>query len=515
MVIDAATGEPIRKALVQLQTTQQRTTFTDGDGRFQFDGIPAGQVSLTAQKPGYFGEQEMRSRIPNQVEVGPRTASIVLKLTPQGVIAGKVMTTSGIPLEHIPLSLTYLNVREGRRRWEERGMTISADDGGFRFASLLPGTYYLSAGPLTPQVETVFEIPAESKTGYPGVYYPGVPDLASASPIVVSAGQQAQANFSLNEVPVYRVSGTISGYAPNQGVGIQLCNQSGTQLSVGVQFSPDNGRFDVRGLPAGVYVLKTFSQSGPNQPVRAEARLNVASNLFNLHLALAPAISISVSVHTEPVAQSGPGAMAPARLLSSGPPLAVRLIGNQPGIGESYATLEDPLGQQTLMLRNMEPGKYSVELMPQGPWYVHSAEYGQTNLLTDDLTLAAEAPLSAIRVVLRNDVASLTGTVKPWDGANNPATIVVVPERAIKQSPKTALYFAPADPNAANDAAFVIDSLAPGDYLAFAFDHAEGIEYSNPDVMQNYISQAAHVTLAPGQRAKVFLDLIRTGEASN
>ena len=61
MVIDAATGEPIRKALVQLQTTQQRTTFTDGDGRFQFDGIPAGQVSLTAQKPGYFGEQESGS----------------------------------------------------------------------------------------------------------------------------------------------------------------------------------------------------------------------------------------------------------------------------------------------------------------------------------------------------------------------------------------------------------------------------------------------------------------------
>src|SRR5271165_3327487 len=63
-VIDAVTGEPIRKALVQINAQQPRTSLTDGDGRFQFEGIPAGTASLTAQKPGYFGEQEMRSHTP-------------------------------------------------------------------------------------------------------------------------------------------------------------------------------------------------------------------------------------------------------------------------------------------------------------------------------------------------------------------------------------------------------------------------------------------------------------------
>ena len=94
-VVDAVTGEPIRKALVQVNGPQQRNTFTDGDGRFQLEAIPAGTVSLTAQKPGYFGAHDIPGRSLSQVEVGPKSNSVVLKLTPESVIAGKVTTTPG------------------------------------------------------------------------------------------------------------------------------------------------------------------------------------------------------------------------------------------------------------------------------------------------------------------------------------------------------------------------------------------------------------------------------------
>jgi hypothetical protein len=514
MVINAVSGEPVRKALVQLNGPQQRAVFSDGEGRFQFDAVPAGSLSLSAQKQGFFGEHELRNSIVRQIEVGPDSDAVVLKLTPEGVIAGKVMTTDGTPLEHVPVTMTYLNVREGRKHWESIGNSSTSEDGRFRFANLRPGTYYLAAGPVTPQVDSLFEVPQEAKSGYPGVYFPGVPDMASASPIALSAGQQAEADFSLNEVPVYMLSGTISGYAANQGVSVQLCDQAGSPLPLSGQFSADNGRFDFHGVPAGNYVLKAFSQAAPNQPIRAEIRFSLASNLFNLHMALSPAISVPISVRMESVAQSGPGAMNYARPASQGLPLGARLVASQPGASDWYASLEGTPGSQTLIFHNVEGGRYTVELMPQPPWYVQSAEYGQTSLLTDDLVLTSGSPPSAIQVVLRNDVGTLSGTVTEHAGAEVPATIVAIPDGFTKALPQLSYYYPPKDNNAA-PGEFVIHSLAPGDYQVFAFDHAESIEYANPDVLQNYASQAAHVTLAPNQRAKVTLELIRTGESSN
>jgi hypothetical protein len=60
-----------------------------------------------------------------------------------------------------------------------------------------------------------------------------------------------------------------------------------------------------------------------------------------------------------------------------------------------------------------------------------------------------------------------------------------------------------------------LGKLAPGEYLVFAFDRINDIEYSNPEVLQNYSSQAAHITLSANQRAKVALELIHTGEGTN
>jgi hypothetical protein len=197
-----------------------------------------------------------------------------------------------------------------------------------------------------------------------------------------------------------------------------------------------------------------------------------------------------------------------------GPPLAVRLLGDGPGKGDAYSRLEGPPGRQTLILSDVEPGRYSVELIPQGPWYVQSAGYGQTNLLTDDLTLTAGAPALPIEVVLRNDGASLTVAVNPRDEKDAPATVVVIPERLAKATPRTAYYYPPGDKTSQNEGV-TIDSLAPGDYLVLAFDHADSIEYSNPNVLRNYLSQAAHVTVSASQKATVEVDLISTGETSN
>jgi hypothetical protein len=242
-------------------------------------------------------------------------------------------------------------------------------------------------------------------------------------------------------------------------------------------------------------------------------RFQLSADLHNLHLALAPALPIPVIVQLEPKKQTSRSQAAAIRYANAGPPVSVRLLGNGPGMGESFAAFEGPQNQQNLVLPNVEPGRYSVIIDPRESWYVASAEYGQTNLLTDDLVLAAEAPPTPLNIVLRNDGASIEGKVLAPEGWAAPVTLIAIPDGLDKATPRVTTSYASSN-RSGDPAVLMFDSLAPGSYLVFAFDRTAGIEYANREVLQNYSSQAAHVTLSPGQRAKVTLELIRTSEAA-
>ena len=144
------------------------------------------------------------------------------------------------------------------------------------------------------------------------------------------------------------------------------------------------------------------------------------------------------------------------------------------------------------------------DLIPHGTWYVQLSQYGQTNLLYDDLSVASAGQSYPMEIVLRDDGATLTGTVKSPDGTSTQATVVAVPQPASKVAAKVAY--------ASSQDGFTFNGLAPGEYLVYAFDHADELEYSNPDALQPYASQAAHVSLSPNQKMQVALDLIHTGD---
>jgi hypothetical protein len=375
-------------------------------------------------------------------------------------------------------------------------MSETDEDGRFRFPNLMPGTYYLAVGPsyMENRLVAAGEMP---KLGFPSEYYPGVAELSAALPIQLNAGQQAETDFSLNTVPLYKVSGSVTGHPGEQGVGFQVLNQSGDELSLPTTFDMDSGTFHMESVPAGSYVLRAISQTG-TQTLRAQAQVNIASNLDNVRLVLGPAISILIVVRLESRDSSNAnGAVAGQR-----PPVSVRLLPQDASSAEAYSTFEQRSpGHDSMMVQNLDPGTYAVDIMPQAPWYAQSATYGQSNLLYDDLLIAAGQSYP-LEIVLRNDSASLTGSVKSSDGTPSEATIIVAPQPVSKVMPRLVK----------GTGNFAVSGLPPGEYLVYAFDHLGGMEYGNPDVLQPYASRAAHISLSPNQQAQVSVDLIHVGK---
>ena len=185
-------------------------------------------------------------------------------------------------------------------------------------------------------------------------------------------------------------------------------------------------------------------------------------------------------------------------------PVSVNLYPVEIGHQDVSASVEGS-SNPVLVLRNLEPGRYKVEVIPNNlekdSWYVKSAFYGATDLLREELTVAPGVA-SSMEIVIRDDSAMLRGTVQSDEKAGN-AAVLLLAERA------------PLDPKmvVANERGeFQIDGLAPGEYKVFAFDRLDGLEYSNPEVLGKYASHAAQVSVSPGAEASVKVDLIQRGE---
>ena len=517
-VVNSVTGEGISRALVQLQAAPQRSCFTDRDGHFEIDGLVAGSYTIAAQKPGFYSGLNQRwshvAAVP--VRIGPNISPATLKLNPYSVIQGRITNAEGEPLEHIPVRLIQQVIENGRRRWTARlGGPQTDESGSFRFPGLMRGTYYLTAGPSSEQNQSLRFAASVGKptagkpqVGYPGVFYPSAPDMSSASPIQLGVGQQMEADFVLNKVPVYHISGMLTGYQPSRSAELEIYLPSGgDMLGFLAPVHPDSGGFEVEGVPPGNYILRAQAASDKGEELSADLPLAVTGDVDNVRLALEPSASIPIVVRKEARTASPENDGGGMRDRIGGEPaVSVHLSSLGVAGADSYSTVEGTPEQRRMILRNVRPGRYAVELMPQGGWYVASGEYAGTNLLTDDITVRSGGS-TLMQIVLRDDGASFSARIKlPKDGVVPGTVLMLVPQRGTKAAP----IKAPLSPE--GEANF--GGIPPGDYLAFAIDDADNLDYADPDAMQPYLSQATRVTLSAGQNSNVSLNLINTGEAA-
>ena len=284
-VVDATTGAPVAEAVVRLTMPRYFNSpdapggrvMADGEGRFVFPDLPAGDYVLEAAREGYAPGRHGQRKAwgPSQiVSLGEaeRLTDVKLRMWKYGVIAGTVVDEAGEPVVGVAVRALVRNVIGGRTQYgnmeviPELVPAATTDDRGmFRLPQLIPGTYIvvvpsthttlpaaalaqqnnelrsdlffsgvseitLLGQPLTQQVgdaalmtpARVMIPPAPSPAGrmaiYRTTYFPAATTAAAATPIAIAPGEErGDITIAMQPVPAVRVSGrlvTPDGSAP-------------------------------------------------------------------------------------------------------------------------------------------------------------------------------------------------------------------------------------------------------------------------------------------------------------
>jgi len=500
-VINSLTGEPIRRAVVSTFPQAEQATLTDGEGRFEFVGLPEGRVTLGVYKPGFFSEQE--EPFQQTLQVGPGSVPVVLKIAPSGVILGRVTTREGEPIPEMQVEVIPQRYLGGRKMWFSRQYQASTDENGdFRIAYLPPATYHVAVDQSQETALGQPGIPNATEEGFAQVFYPGVSDFRAATALELHAAEELVANFKLTPEPFYAITGILKGN-DKPPASLVVTRQLGEASDFTQNVSVQNARFQTK-LPGGSYIVRGFTATGVALST-IDSPVVIDSDNAAVPIVLASANPIPVVLRTEisgatarNVDASADNGTPSTNPQDGTPGVMLQLVANTPffnrAVNRSSRYTWTP---QSTGIENVEPGVYEVQINTMGAWRVKSVQYGNVNLLSNDLTITTGIQPAPIEVTLRDDAAAASGTVLHADGNDQPTVLLVQPH-----SSKNWVRAIPT-----NAGAFQIQGISPGDYLLLAFDQADKLEYEDPDVLNPYLSGAAHITLQPHGTASINLTL--------
>jgi len=292
--VNSVTGEPVPHAAVAVLAVANsralRSVFSDDEGRFALDGLPAAKYQLTASKRGYmtsfYDPHETFSSAIVTGE-GQETEDLTFRLSPGAALRVAVIDDGGDPVENARIMVFMRRLPGLGERVVQVSNSTTDDAGVLEISNMPPGTYFVAV-----KADPWYAMHAPSGSGgssgaerkanaaldvaYPVTYYDGATDEAAAAPIVLAEGGREQVTINLHAVPALHLVAHVPR-AQDGSLAMPELRQSifGAEVAVkdfGTGFQPQTGTLEFSGVAPGHYEL---AQGSPQRILELDASSSV------------------------------------------------------------------------------------------------------------------------------------------------------------------------------------------------------------------------------------------------
>lgn len=505
------TGEPLKKATVRLTTNSAPANqgpasyaeTTDDAGKFAIEDVQPGSYTLSAAKTGF-----LMSRYGARTPTAPGAALTLIegaslkdldfKLTPQGIITGRLTDYDGEPVPHGWVKLFTTVYANGRRQYSH--MTYRTNSlGEFSLGGVSPGRYYLSG-----------EVLEQSPDVEPGMadvatYYPNALEPAAATLIEVTAAARLDGiNLRLRRERVYSVAGrvTLNGAPVKAQVGFSVIPPAGRPSWPSQTL--EDGSFRMHDQLPGVYTLLCYGGTPALRTVSGRLEFTIKdSSLSGLVFPLDQGVEVNGVLKVDGTSWQTQFNQ-PAGASGTPPPVSrpyVRLLPDEEVGVSRMATAND---DGTFQIPPIGTGRYRLGVMPlpKGA-YVKSARYGPEDVTRAPLQIGGRAAPLEIDISLKG--ATLAGALS-GDNGEPLSGVQVTAWPKIPNLGDSALGVKSASTD--QSGVFSIAGLPPGEYYVAAWEEIDSGLRTYPDFLAKFTDRAAAVKLDEGSQASVAIRLI-------
>jgi len=149
---------------------------------------------------------------------------------------------------------------------------------------------------------------------------------------------------------------------------------------------------------------------------------------------------------------------------------------------------------------NATPGTYRLASRGVSTWYIKSASFGASDLLTQGLTVASGGAGAPIHLVVSNQTGSLSSDLTLNGSPAGSCWVYLIAGYA---SPNPVSVF-----RSNSNGNLTTQYLPPGSYQVVAFEHRRSVDLSDPASLGPYSGYIQSVTIVAGSQAKVNLNVV-------